>query len=827
MAENMLPPSAHLVIIGGGIVGCSAAYHLAQLGWRNVVVLDKGALPYNDGSTSHAPGGMHVTNYSRMMTQFAVQSVEIYSRLPDFEPGRPMVRHVGGIEVAYTQARMEDLKRKQGVAASYGVEAHLLTPEETLMHIPILDPRVIHGSFYAPLDTNVIGWHVAGSLANEATRIGGVQFFQHVPVVDLEVRRGHLAAIVTEQGRIECENALLCTNIWAPALSEKAGLVIPLLAAQHQYTISTPLPELAEFAQATGGREIVHPILRHQDFSLYFRQHWDAYGVGNYRHEPLVVHPREVGKTAQRAFTPEHYTVAWRAAQELIPALRNRELTHAFNGMFAFTVDGFPVMGESAVRGLWTAVGVWITHAGGVGKAIAEWMTYGEPAIDVHEADINRFLPHQKTRCYIDLRCAQNYREVYDIIHPLQPIGEPRNVRLSPFHNRLIEQGAVFFQTAGYEVAQWYEANTRLLARYAGRIPQRSGWEARFWSPIQGAEHLEVRNNVGLFNLAALAVIEVRGPGSLAFLERLCANHIDRPVGRVIYPCMLTPRGGIQTDLTVARLGEERFWVITGAARLLRDLAWLERHAPTDGSVQLVDASSAYTVVGLWGPNARHVLAKVTKADLSNAAFPYYTTREIEVGAIPVTALRISYAGEPGWELYARSEFAAALWDALWEAGRPFELIAAGAGALDSLRLEKGYRLWGQELRPDVNPFEAGLEWTVRLDKENFIGRHALLQVKAAGVQRRLCCMTFDAPDGMALGKEPLFAQGRCVGYVTSANYGYAVGKHILYGYLPLAFAAPGTRLEVEYFGVRHRATVVAEPLYDPQMQRLKAWNTI
>ncbi|MBO9392040.1 FAD-dependent oxidoreductase [Caldilinea sp.] len=823
MAENVLPSSAQLVIIGGGIVGCSAAYHLAQLGWRDVVVLDKGALPYNDGSTSHAPGGMHVTNYSRMMTQFAVESVEIYSRLPDFEPGRPMVRRVGGIEVAYTRARMEDLKRKQGVATSYGVEAHLLTPEETLAHIPILDPRVIHGSFYAPLDTNVIGWHVAGSLSNEATRIGGVQFFQHVPVVDLEVRRSHLTAIVTERGRIECENALLCANIWAPAISEKAGLVIPLLAAQHQYTISTPLPELAEFAQATGGKEIVHPILRHQDYSLYFRQHWDAYGVGNYRHEPLMVRPHDVGKTAQRPFTPEHYTVAWRAAQELIPALRKSELTHAFNGMFAFTVDGFPVMGESAVRGLWTAVGVWITHAGGVGKAIAEWMTYGEPAIDVHEADINRFLPHQKTRRYIDLRCAQNYREVYDIVHPLQPIGEPRNVRLSPFHSRLVEQGAVFFQTAGYEVAQWYEANAHLLAKYAGRIPQRNGWEARFWSPIQGAEHLEVRNNVGLFNLATLAVIEVRGPGSLAFLERLCANRIDRPAGRVIYTSMLTPRGGIQTDLTVARLGEERFWVITGGALLPRDLAWLERHAPTDGSVQIVDASSAYTAVGLWGPNARHVLARVTETDLSNAAFPYYTAREIEVGAIPVTALRISYAGEPGWELYTRSEFAAALWDALWEAGRPFELIAAGAGAFDSLRLEKGYRLWGQELRPDVNPFEAGLEWAVRLDKEDFIGRHALLQVKAVGVQRRLCCMTFDAPDGMALGKEPIFAGERCVGYVTSANYGYAVGKHILYGYLPLALAAPGTRLEVEYFGVRHRATVVAEPLYDPQMQRLKA----
>jgi dimethylglycine oxidase len=491
--------------------------------------------------------------------------------------------------------------------------------------------------------------------------------------------------------------------------------------------------------------------------------------------------------------------------------------------MFAFTVDGYPVMGESTVRGLWTAVGVWITHAGGVGKAIAEWMTHGEPAIDVHEADINRFLPHQKTQLYVDLRCAQNYREVYDIIHPVQPINEPRNVRLSPFHPRLVEQGAHFFQSGGYEVAQWYEANARLLEKYRGLIPQRRGWTAQFWSPIQGAEHLEVRNNAGIFNLAALAVIEVSGPGALPFLERLCANRIDQPVGKVIYTSLLTPRGGIKADLTIVRRSAERFWIITGGALLPHDLAWIEQHAPTDGSVCVADHSSTYTPIGLWGPHARRVLQKITDHDVSNAAFPYYTTQELEVGAIPVTALRISYAGELGWELYTRAEFALGLWDALWEAGRAFEMIVAGAGAFDSLRLEKGYRLWGQDIHPDANPYAAGIGWAVRLNKGDFIGRDALVHVKEAGVQQRLCCLTFDALDGMALGKEPIFAGNQCVGYVTSTNYGYAVGKHILYGYLPVEHAAPGTKLAVETFGVRHAATIVEEPVYDAQMSKLRA----
>ena len=822
MVQTRPPSHAHLVIIGGGIVGCSAAYHLAKLGWRDVVVIDKGKLPYNDGSTSHAPGSMYLTNFSHMMTRFAVQSRQIYRELPEFEAGRPPFRPTGGLEVAYTKERMQDLKRKHGVATSYGVESYLLTPGETAQHIPILDPAVIVGSFYVPGDASVIAWHIAGSLAREAGRIGGVRCIQDTRVTDLEVDRGRIGAIVTDRGTIRCEQALLCANIWAPVIGEKLGLRIPLLAAQHQYTITEGLPELSEYAQERGGDEIVHPILRHQDFSMYFRQHWDAYGIGNYRHAPLMVDPYRLGKTAIKPFTPKHFGTAWQAARELLPPVNNVDLIEKFNGMFAFTVDGFPVIGESAVKGFWTAVGVWITHAGGVGKAIAELMTAGEAEIDIHEADINRFLPFQQTRRYVELRSAQNYREVYDIIHPAQPIDRPRKVRLSPYHARLTDQHGHFIPAAGYELAQWYVANERLLASYAAQIPQRTGWEAQFWSPIQGAEHLEVRANVGLFNVSTLAVIEVDGPGATGLLERVAANRIERPIGKIVYTSLLTPKGGIASDLTIVRLDQDRYWVVTGGALLTRDLAWLRRHAPDDGSVTITDRSSRYMPIGLWGPNARRVLQKATGHDVSNEAFPYYTARSIEIGCAPVVALRISYVGELGWELYPPAEYALSVWDDLWDAGREFGMIAAGAGAFDSLRLEKGYRLWGQDIHQDYNPFEAGTGWAVRLDRGEFVGRAALLKAKAGGQARLLCCLTFDTAAGMALGKEPIFDGDHCIGYVTSANMGYSVGKHIAYGYLPAESSAPGRQLEIEYFGERHPVTVAVEPLFDPTNQRLK-----
>lgn len=806
---------ARTIIVGAGIVGCSAAYHLTQLGRRDIVVLDRGPLYQTGGSTSHAPGLIFQTNSSRLMCWMAQYTARLLGQL-SYE-GEPCWYPVGGIEVAATAARLEDLKRRHGLATAYGLEAHLISPAEVRQLIPILDDRAILGGYYVPSDGDTRGWQSAAALAQLAIDSGRAEFHGDTAVGDVLIENGRAAGVVTDRGVIRADEVLLCTNIWGPVLAGRAGVRLPLMAVEHQYLISEPLPELAGET-----RFIAHPILRHQDARLYYRQHADAYGIGSYNHEPLLVDPHDLGPTATRPFTPQHFGDAQAATEELLPALRGKDYVKQFNGMFTFTVDGYPILGESAVPGLWTAIGIWVTHSGGAGKTIAEWMTTGATEWDTREATIDRFHVHALSRRYVLARCAQQYREVYDVIHPLQQMENPRPLRLSPFHRRLEEQRAVFFESAGWEAPQWFEANAPLLERYGERIPPRDGWAARHWSPIQGAEHLAVRDAAGLFNLSAFTKIDVSGPGALPFLERLAANKVDGPVGRVVYTSLLNEAGGIKADLTITRLGPQRFLILTGGGAGPQDLAWLRRHAPADGSVTIADITSQWAGVGLWGPRARDVLAGVAEADVANAAFPYFTARPLTIDTVPAFALRISYAGELGWELYCPAEHALRLWDVLWGAGQPHGLIAAGGGAFNSLRLEKGYRLWGADIHTEYTPDEAGLGWAVRQGKGQFIGREALLRQRESSVARRLCCLTLDEPGRVVLGKEPILVDGRAVSYVTSADMGYSVGKFIAYGYLPTALATAGQPVEIVYFGQPLRATVADDPLFDPTMTRLK-----
>jgi glycine cleavage system aminomethyltransferase T/glycine/D-amino acid oxidase-like deaminating enzyme len=806
---------ASIVIVGAGIAGCSAAYHLTQLGWKDILVVDKGPLFETGGSTSHAPGLIFQTNYSKLMTEFAKYTVNTLKPLA--YQGEQCLYQVGGIEVATTPERWAELKRKQGVARAYGLEGHLLTPQEVKAHIPILDARVILGGYYVPTDADVRGWYCAAALAEMAMATGGAEFVGNVTVETIDVQNGRARGVITDRGVIACDHVLLCTNVWASVLADRVGLRFPIMGVEHQLVYTEPLAELA----ADRARFVTHPILRHQDYSLYYRQFYDAYGIGNYRHASMLFHGDYVGAKAERAFTPNHFTVAQAASEELLPPLKGKRFTRAFNGYMAFANDLYPIIGESAIAGIWAALGVWVTHSGGVGKAIAELMTFGESEWDLREADINRFQPHDYTKSFMAARIDRQYQEVYDIIHPLQQMEKPRDIRLAPYHQRLAAQAGHFFSSAGWEVAQWYDANAPLLEEFDDRIPSRRGWEAQNWSRIQGAEHLATRARAGLFNLSAFTKIEVSGPGSLGFLQSITANDVDKPVGKVVYTALCNSRGGIMADLTVTRLAADRFWVLTGGGVGPHDLAWIRRRLPADGAVQVRDISGQYATVGLWGPQARAVLAQVAEEDVSNGAFPYYTAQPLRIETIPALALRISYAGELGWEIYAPVEYGLRLWDVLWEAGRPHGLIAAGGGAFDSLRLEKGYRLWGADIHSEYNPYEAGLGWAVRLGKGELLGREALLRAKEK-VTRRLCCLTFDAPDGMALGKEPIVDGDRTLGYVTSTNYGYSVGQHIVYGYLPAEYAAPGTRVEVIYFGRHHAATVTAEPLFDAGMARMK-----
>lgn len=818
---------AKVVVVGGGIVGCSAAYHLAKLGWRDIVVVDKGPLFENDGSTSHAPGGVVALAHAKVMTQMAQYTSQLFKSLDNFVDGRNTYNPVGGIELAISEARMDDLVRLHGEALSFKAEAYLLTPAEVQEKIPFIDPKAVKGGVFVPLSAIVAGSHICGALARDATAMSDAKFYAHTPVTSIESKDGRVSAVLTDNPdlpRIECEHVLLCTNIWGPVLGDKIGVSLPLLAYEHQYVISEPLPELAAFDPDVQADEIIYPTCRELDSAMYYRQHWNRWGVGSYWHRPIPHKAHTIHGSAIQEFTPSDFANAWDQAQKVVPMLKGREnFSEKFNGMFAFSVDGYPIMGESRhVKGLWTAVASWITHSGGVGKSIAEWMVHGDTEWDMRQANLYRFHDFQTTETFISTVCNKNYREVYDIIHPLQPLTEPRNVRLSPFHARSQALDASFTAFAGLELPNWFEENGRLLETYEAQIPLRSGWGAQYWSPIQGAEHLATRDNVAIFDLTGLSIIEISGEDALEFVEYLCSNRMDKPVGQVIYTLWLTPNGGIKRDLTVARLAENRFWMFVGEGTLPQDLDWVVRHAPDDGSVVVHDISNAYSGIGLWGPNARRVLKKVSTADLGDDGFPFYTGRWIDVGMSRVYAMRISYAGELGWELHMPFDASLPVWDTLWEAGRPLGMIAAGMGAFDSLRLEKGYRLWGRDIYTEYTPYEAGMGWTVKTKKGDFIGRQACIDARHLPLKKKLTCLTLDDPAAVPFGYEPILKNGSCVGHVTTANYGYSVGKMIAYGYLPAEQATEGTELEIMIQGQRYPAVVAADPLFDPDSKRMK-----
>jgi dimethylglycine oxidase len=815
---------AEIVIVGAGIVGTSAAHHLAELGLTDVQVLDQGPLFETGGSSSHAPGLVFQTNGSRTMSRLAQNSVALYEGLE--LDGEPCWYGVGGIEVATTPERTAELKRRQGFARSFGIEGtELLSPEQAAERIPLLNAEHILGGYFVSSDGVAKAVRIATALARRA-EARGVSFDGDVRVTGFDIRDGRVRGVRTDRGPIECDRVLLCAGIWGPTVGAMAGVPIPLVAVQHQLVWTDPIPELAGEA-----REVAHPILRHQDMAMYFRHREDFYGVGSYRHEPVITPQSRIrapGRDMQSSvmpFTPDDFIEARDEAVRLLPALeghlRPADPARSINGMFSFTPDAGSIVGESAdVRGVWVCEAVWITHAGGMGRMVAEWMAGGEPTMDLAEADVNRFYPFMTTPPYVRERGAQQYREVYDILHPLQQMSSPRGLRLTPFHRRQTSLGAAFFSSAGWERPQWFGAN-------ATRPPgapweRREPWAAANWSPAVGVEHLATRERIAMFDITPFVKLWVEGPDAVSFLERVAANRIDRPVGSIVYTAMLTPGAGIRCDLTVTRLGERTFHVVTGAGSGMHDLAWLRSQILDGERVSIADRTAERFCLGLWGPRARDVLAAVTDADVANESFPYLTAREINVGDVPVLAQRISYAGELGWELYGPVEMGERAWDLLWRAGEAHGVVAAGGGAFDSLRLEKGYRLWGQDISIEHDPLEAGLGFAVRMDKE-FQGRGALEAIRERGLTHRLACMTLDDPAQIVLGKEPIRAGGDVVAYVTSAAYGYTVGRAVAYGYLPVDVAVEGAAVEIGYFGERFPATVAADPLVDPKGERLRA----
>ena len=806
-----LPGTARVVIVGGGIAGASLAHHLARLGWSDVVLVDQGPLWETGGSTSHAPGLMFQINPSHTMTRFARRSVALYSSVGCFHA-------VGGIEVAATPERWEELDRRYGRGQSFGLQPSLLSPAEVAEKLPLIDPERILGGLFVPDDGIGKALRAAEALGRGAIATGALQAFGDCEVTGLDTGGGRVRAVHTRRGTIRADHVVLAAGIWGPRVMRLAGRRLPLHPVEHIYALTEPLPELRG---AQG--EVGDPILRHQDRSMYLRQVGESYGIGSYLHPPLLCAAEDIAPSgpgahpSERAFTPEHFAAAREEAGRLLPPLRDVPLARAFNGLMSFTPDGMPLIGElSAARGLWLCEAIWVTHGGGAGEALADLMVHGEAGIDLHECDPERFDDHGLSpRSPALAGRSSTARSTTSSTRASRCASRDRCASARSTRARSRSAPRCSRAPAG-------SARSGTRRRRPAAAPERSAWSARFWAPAALAEHRATRERAGLFDLSPFTKITVRGPGALAYLQHLAANDVDRPPGTIVYTAMLTPGGRIMCDLTVTRVAEEEFFVVTGGAVGKHDLGWMRRHLPPDGSVALTDETSRLCCLGLWGPRARDVLGAIAEDDISDDAFPYMAMRELHAGLVPVRALRISYVGELGWEIYAPPEFGLALWDALTEAGAPHGLAHCGGAAYDSLRLEKGYRLWGADIDEEHDPWEAGLGFAVKLGKGDFLGREAAARAKDA-VARRLCCVTMADPAVVLVGSEPfLDPAGQPLGFVTSAGYGATVGESIALGYLPVSHAEPGTRVGVRCDGAVHEAVVVAEPLYDPAMDRLR-----
>lgn len=824
---STLDSRARIVVIGAGIVGCSTAYHLAQRGVTDVLVLDQGPLFATGGSTSHAPGLVFQTGGSQTMTQLAQYTVQRYSA--ETLDGLPCFHQVGGIEVATTRERWDDLHRKQGLAAAWGVHGTLLEPKEVTEKIPQVDPERIHGGLYVPDDGVAKPVRAAEAMARKARELG-VRFVGRTEVTGFDIVDDRVRGVHTSAGKVQTDTVLCCAGIWGPKVGAMAGVSIPVLPLVHQYAVTNAVPGLI-----TGSAEAEQPILRHQDSSMYFRQIRDRFGIGSYQHRPMPVSTEELAPTAAAGegeeapsegggwkgmssvhpFTAEDFAKPFAEGRELLPALQQVEITEGMNGLFLFTADGAPVLGPSReVENFWVAEAVWITHAAGVGLAMSEWMTDGVPSIDLRSADLRRFEDFAHAPSYVHERSAQSFREVYDIVHPQQPHERPRPVRTSPFHPRQRELGAMFLEANGWERPHWFEANSSLVADRDIAAP--GPWAARYWSPIVAAEHQVTRERVAIYDMTSLARVEVSGRGALDLLQRLTTSNLDRKPGYVTYTLMLEPTGGVRADITVARLSETTFQVGCNGQR---DIRWLRTHA--DESTTIRDITGGTCCIGLWGPYARAVLQSLTDDDVSHEGFRFFRAKQLFVGEVPVTALRLSYVGELGWELYTSAEFGLRLWDLLASAGADYGIIPGGRGAFGNMRLEKGYRAWGTDMWSVHTPDEAGLAFAVKPDKGPFVGREELLRHREQPVRRSLCVLSID--DGEVLmGSEPVLSGNESVGFTTSTGYGQSVGLSLAYAWLPGQLSEAGTRVDVAYFGRRHPATVMSDPVFDPEMKRMR-----
>jgi 4-methylaminobutanoate oxidase (formaldehyde-forming) len=792
-------------VIGGGVGGCSVLYWLTKLGWDDVVLVERADL--TSGSTFHSAGLVGQLRGSLSLTKMMMSSVELYRTLGD-EVGLETGWHeVGSLRLASSEERMEELSRQAGWAKTFGLPLELISAEEALGLFPPMSTDGVLGAAYLPTDGYVDPSQLTLALA-EGARRGGAEINTNTRVTGIAVERNRVRGVETDHGPIEAEIVVNAGGMFAAELGRLAGVTVPIVPFAHEYLVTRP-----------AGLPLDLPTMRDPSLLVYFRGESGGLVMGGYERNPAPWGLDGIPADFNGRLLEED----WDRFQELmenalvrVPMLGDAEIVRLVNGPEAFTPDGEFVLGPTDVRGLWTAAGFCahgLAGAGGMGKLVAEWIVEGVPSLDVWEMDSRRFGPHYASRDYTLTRSIEIYSTYYDVKYPGHEREAGRPLRLSAAYPRLAELGAEFGEKSGWERANWFEPN----AAAGDESLRPRGWAGRLWSPAIGAEHRATREAAAIYDESSFAKIDVVGEGAADFLERLCDNKVARDVGAITYTSMLNERGGIECDFTVTRLAEERFRIVTGTAFGRHDLAWIRSHAPGDGSVRVENVTSQFACLGIWGPKSREILEPLT----GPLDFPYMRAREISVGPVACLALRVTYVGELGWELYCPTEFGLRLWDTIWEAGREHALVAGGYRAIDSCRLEKGYRVWGADITPEDTPWEAGLSFAVKLDKGDFIGRDALLAKQEP--ERKLVCITLEDPRSVALGSEPVRVDGRIAGRVTSGGYGYTVERSIAYAYVPTGDSEVGQPVEIEIFGKWIAGEVAREPLYDATSEKVRS----
>jgi glycine cleavage system aminomethyltransferase T/glycine/D-amino acid oxidase-like deaminating enzyme len=815
--DRDIPSSARIVVIGGGVGGASVAYHLAELGESDVVLVERSEL--TSGSTFHSAGLVGQLRADPTLTRMNMYSVELYRRLQqsEFQLGWT---ESGGIKLASSPERLAEIRRQVSWARTYDLPLHEISAAEAKDLFPLIDTEGVLGAAYLASDGYLDPSQLCYALANMA-RAAGVRIVERTRVLGIGVRDARVYSVHTDRGDIDCEVVVNCGGMFAAEIGRLAGVRVPVVPMSHQYVITEPF--LARTDEPM-------PTLRDPDLLVYFRQEVDGLVMGGYERNPAPWTATADAYDAIPAdFNGRLLAEDWTRMEEIaqnavrrVPAMGTVGVRKVINGPEAFTPDNEFCLGETDVAGLFVAAGFCahgIAGAGGIGRVMAEWIVAGEPSFDVWHMDINRFGRQYRSPSYTLKRTVETYQRYYDIPYPGVQRDAGRPLRVSPVYGWHAGHGAVFGEKAGWERVDWYESN----ADRADEALRPRGWAGRYWSPAIAAEHLGTRAAAGLFDESSFAKIEVSGPDAASLLDWVCDNAVARDVGAITYTQALNHRGGIEADFTVTRTAADVFLIVTGTAFGSHDMAWLRKQARRRGAqVRIADVTGQFACFALWGPRSREILSGLTPADLSNAAFPFMTAQEFTVGDVSVRALRVTFVGELGWELYASSEYGAALWSTVWAAGQGAGLVAGGYRAIESMRLEKGYRVWGSDITPETNPYEAGLGFAVKLDKPGgFEGRDALREVKQNGPVRRLRALVLDDPRAVVLGSEPVRVGDRVVGRVTSGGQGYTAGASIAFAYLPVESATPGTAVEVDLFGEWVDAVVAREPLFDPAGDRV------